>query len=182
VTQKGPFDTQPLLWWGESLFPLELGSKVPEAIFDAKEAGKCLAYQLPSACGFHIFRAVESVLRKYYTHVTAGVAHPKVRALGVYVRALEAFNEKYEKNNPGKPAPADPKILASLDQMTKLHRNPLIHPEVALTDEEAIAIIGVARSAVGAMLTVLPVPPATTTTSLTAALASPLSTPSQAMP
>ena len=44
VTQKGGFDTVSLLAFGENLFPIDLATKVPEAIFDAREAGKCLAY------------------------------------------------------------------------------------------------------------------------------------------
>jgi len=44
--------------------------------------------------------------------------------------------------------------------MTRLHRNPLVHPEAILTVEEAIGIIGIARSVIGSILVVLPdVPP-----------------------
>ena len=139
-----------LLAFGENLFPSDLASKVPEAIFDAKEAGKCLAYEVPTACGFHVFRVAESVLRKYYSHVTGGTAAPKVRSLGVYVAALKQMKK------------GDDKILAALKQMTDLHRNPLIHPETVLTVDESIAIIGIARSAITAMLADLPVVPPTT--------------------
>jgi len=41
----------------------DVPAKVPSALFDAREAGKCLAYELPTACGFHIFRATESATR-----------------------------------------------------------------------------------------------------------------------
>jgi hypothetical protein len=46
--------------------------------------------------------------------------------------------------------------------MAKLHRNPLIHPEVALSVDEAMATLGIARSVVTAMLAELPVLPQTT--------------------
>jgi len=150
VTQKGGFDTATLLAFGEQLFPADLGAKVPEAIFDTKEAGKCLAFELPTAAGFHIFRVAESVLRKYYAHVTGGAAPPKVRSLGVYVHALRTAKK------------GDEKILSVLKQMTDLHRNPLIHPETVLTMDEALAIFGIARSAITAMLVGLPVVPPTT--------------------
>jgi hypothetical protein len=87
VTQKGGFDTISLLAYGENLFPPELASKVRDALFDAREAGKCLAFELPTACGFHIFRATESVLRKYYMQVTNSTIAPKVRNIGVYLNA-----------------------------------------------------------------------------------------------
>jgi hypothetical protein len=150
VTAKGGFDMYSLLISGELLFPLDLATKVPEAIVDVREAAKALCYEVTTACGFHIFRATESVLRKYYGHVTGGAAPPKVRNIGVYLNALKQAGK------------GDPKILASLKQMTDLHRNPLIHPEVVLTLEESIATLGIARSVVTAMLAVLPVQPPTT--------------------
>jgi hypothetical protein len=124
---------------------------VPEALTDAREAAKALAYEVPTACGFHTFRVTESVLRKYYGHVTGGRL-PKSRNIGVYLNSLTQSKK------------GDNKIIASLKQMTDLHRNPLIHPEVILTTEEAIATVGIARSVITAMLAVLPVPPPTTTT------------------
>lgn len=144
VTQKGSHDTLTLLAAGEALFPANLGQKVPEAVFDVREAGKCLAFELPTACGFHVFRATESVLRAYYDHTTGGKARPKVRSLGVYIQALV------------KAGHGNPKVLAILKQMTDLYRNPLVHPEAVLVTEEALAIVGIARSAVSAMLAELP--------------------------
>jgi len=119
-------------------------------MFDIREAGKSLAFELPTAAGFHLFRATESVLRKYYVHETGSTAPPKVRNIGVYLNALKIANK------------GDPKVRAALKQMTDLHRNPLIHPETILTLDEAIAIFGIARSAITAMLSVLPVQPLTT--------------------
>lgn len=152
VTQKESFDTLILLNNGETLFPADLKEKAPEAVFDIKEAGKALAYELPTAVGFHVFRATESVLRRYYTHVTGGTPLPKVRSIVVYVRAMQMQKR------------GDEKILSTLEQMAKLHRNPLIHPEVVLTTNEAIATAGIARSVVTAMLDVLPALAPTTTT------------------
>jgi hypothetical protein len=150
VVRKAPYDTLSLLENGETLFPPDLASKAPDAVFDIREAAKCLAYEMPTACGFHAFRAMETVLRRYYGHVTGGKALPKVRNLGVYINALAKDG--------------DPKLLSSLTQVKDLHRNPLIHPETVLTTEEAINILGLVRSAVSVMLAALPAVPPTTTT------------------
>ncbi|WLA69745.1 hypothetical protein QIH77_22770 [Bradyrhizobium diazoefficiens] len=152
VTQHGGYDMHSLLMAGESIFPADLGAKVPEAVIDAREAARALAYEVPTASGFHAFRVTESVLRRYYSHITGGKAQPKVRNIGVYLHALKQSKK------------GDEKILAALKQMTDLHRNPLIHPEVVLTTEESIATLGIARSVITAMLAVLPVEPPTTTT------------------
>jgi hypothetical protein len=59
VTQKEGFETFTLLDWGERLFPSDLKDKVPDGIFDVNQAGKALAFELPTAAGFHLFRATE---------------------------------------------------------------------------------------------------------------------------
>lgn len=125
---------------------------MPEALFDCREAGRCLAYELATACGFHIFRALEAVLRKYYLQVSASKAPPKVRNIGVYLNAMKQAKV------------GDEKIRFALKQLTDLYRNPLIHPEAVLTQEEAIGIFGLARSSIGGMLAALPVVPPTTST------------------
>ena len=152
VTRKGSHEVYALLYEGESLYPSDMREKVPEAIFDAQEAGKCLAYDAATACGFHAFRVTESVVRRYWSFSTSGDAHPKVRSLGVYIAA-------FMRRGVG-----DAKVIAALKQMNELHRNPLIHPEAALTPDEALNIVGLSRSAVAAMLVHLPKIPQTTTT------------------
>jgi hypothetical protein len=144
AAQKGGLDTLSLLASGENLFPIDLTEKAPDALFDVREAGRCLAYENATAAGFHVFRATESVLRKYYAHHTGGKPPPRVRSIKVYTRALRQHDVGTEK------------VLASLDQMAELHRNPLIHPEARLTQEEAYGIFGIARSVIGFMLSELP--------------------------
>lgn len=144
VMPKGGFDTNALLERGWLIFPDSIRLKVPEALFDLSEAGKALAFDMPTACGYHLFRATESVLRKYYSAVTGGSVQPKVRNIAVYLNAMRQKGL------------GDEKILSALDQLSKLHRNPLIHPEIALSLDEAIAAIGMARSVVTAMLIAIP--------------------------
>jgi hypothetical protein len=152
VSQKGSFDTLTLLDEPWRLFPADLWMKVPEARFDVVEAGKALCYELATACGVHVFRAVECVLRRYYTEVTNGKAPPKVRNIAVYINAMRQAKC------------GDEKVLGVLAQLSKLHRNPLAHPDAALTLDEAISIVGMAHSAITAMLRHLPEPQPTTIT------------------
>ena len=82
------------------------------------------------------------------------MARPKLETIGTYASALE--DNKF----------GDEKVWESLKQLGKLHRNPLIHPEVILDVGEEIEILGISRSVVGAMLKVMPDVPTTTTTAL----------------
>lgn len=150
VTQKGSHDSLTLLESPQLMFPNDLATKVPEATYDVGEAGKALCYEIATSAGFHLFRIIESVLRRYYSHESGGRPQPKVRNISVYVNSMRQLRC------------GDEKILSVVEQISKLHRNPLIHPEAIITIDEALSILGMARSAVTAMLSVLPdVPPTT---------------------
>jgi hypothetical protein len=156
VTQKRGYDTMSLIHQADVLFPDELMSKGPEAVFDIREAGRSLAFERFTAAVFHIFRSVESVVRRYWAHVSGGKAAPKVRTLGVYIAAME------------KSGVGDPKVVAALRQLNTLHRNPLAHPDVALTLDETTAILGASQSAISTMRAGLPQIQPTTTQTLAA--------------
>lgn len=47
---------------------------------------------------------------------------------------------------------ADPKVVSALEQFTALHRNPINHSDVVLTDDEALALVGITVSAIGGMV------------------------------
>lgn len=144
VLGKESYDTNSLIDEGFRLFPSALTDKAPEALLDAMEAGRALAFELATACGFHIFRVTEAVLKRYWDHESGGITRPKLETIGNY--AAEMDNKGY----------GDQKVREALKQMAKLHRNPLIHPEVILTVDEAVETLGIARSVIGAMLRALP--------------------------
>lgn len=146
VTQKRGLDTTKIISDGSVLFPADLPAKVPEAINDVREAGKCIAFELGTAAGFHLFRATEAVLRKYFDVVSSGKRRPKSRNIGSYIEAMKKLKV------------GDAKVLAAVDQMRNLHRNPLFHPEDSLTVDEAINLMGIVQSAIAAMLREIPMP------------------------
>jgi hypothetical protein len=147
VTRKGAFDSLVLIFNAEELFPAAMASKVPDAVREVREAGKCLAFEVCTAAGVHVLRALEIVLKAYFRAVTNGEPLPKNRNLGTYIRKLEELKV------------GGPKVLAVLRQIKDLHRNPLMHPEETLDKEAAISLFGIVISAIGAMLPDIPQPP-----------------------
>jgi len=89
-------------------------------------------------------RATELVVRRYWDAVTSGKQRPDRFNIGEYLREME-------KENVG-----DPKTLATLKQIKDLHRNELMHPEVSLDIDEAISLLGIAQSAIAAMMKEIP--------------------------
>lgn len=106
-----------------------------EALRDFREAGKCLAFDLATAAGFHTMRATENVLRQYHAVVTGR------RGRRSWRKCIESLKRAGE----------DPKTLGIADQIRDLHRNPVMHPEGFLTIEEAQGLFDIAKSAISAM-------------------------------
>lgn len=147
VTQKAGFDTATLIESGALCFPVTLFTRVDEAINDLENATRCLAFELPTAAGFHLHRANESVLHRYWDAVSGAAPRPKTRNMGDYLKQMD------DKGI------GDPKVKAALKDLKDLHRNPLIHPEDSLTLSEAIALMNGIYTVMVHMLKAIPEDP-----------------------
>jgi hypothetical protein len=145
VMKKRAFDTTVLAERGAEIFPPELITKVPNTEHDAAQAGRCLAFELNTACGFHLHRINEAVLRKYFEVVTGGATPPKDRTIGAYLNEFSTLKK------------GDPKVLDALRSLKDLYRNPLMHPDHTIdSTDEAIALHGAIQSVVIHMLKAIP--------------------------
>ena len=145
VYPKGGYDTDRLTEAGELVFSSDLSTKVPEALGDLKAATRCVAFELPTAAGFHLHRAHETVLRSYWDCVTGGAPRPKENNMGVYLSELDKLDK-------GKKA-----IRSHLRSIKDFHRNPLMHPEQSLeTVDESIDLLAAIRCSIGYMLSEIP--------------------------
>lgn len=136
VTPKGGYSLDTILSSPEKLFHNDLLSYVPAVQDDIEQAAKCLAFEVPTAAAFHLFRIIESVVRTYWDFVTDKKDHPEQQNLGVYLNDLE----KEDK--------ADKKIISTLKHIKDLYRNPITHPQESLTVDTAIALFGIVNSAI----------------------------------
>ena len=94
--------------------------------------------RIRNAAGFHIARAVESVLLVYLERLCPekfGQLSDSQRNLGFYI--------KMARENKG-----EEKLCGCLDQFRNLHRNPLMHPDENLTIDQAISLLGIAQSSI----------------------------------
>ena len=97
-----------------------------------------MAFDLPTSAAFHILRATEALITEYYGVVVG--YKPKMKS-----RNWERYIEHLRKHG------GNPKILLALDQIREMHRNPIIHPEDFLSDDEAVTLFGVAQGVIVAM-------------------------------
>jgi hypothetical protein len=144
VSQKAAYSTPDLVDHAELLLPEAARKKLaPEAIKDMREAGKCLAFSTPTAAGFHIMRATESMIVTYFTTIVGKKPKKGMRNWGLYIRMLETHG-------------ADPKVTGFLRHLKDQYRNPVSHPEEFLSVDQALILMSAAVAAICAMAEALP--------------------------
>jgi len=111
------------------------------AQYDFKEAGKCIAFELPTAAAFHILRGTEAVLKDYYCHIIKR-KRIKIMMWGPMVKHL-----KERKSKPIPPA----SLLNKLDDIRFTYRNPTQHPEKIYDIHEVQDLFGLCVDVVNRM-------------------------------
>jgi hypothetical protein len=145
VPRRGIYHTPALVDAADQTFPAALSAFIPEkAKDDWRAAGRCLAFNLLSASGFHVARAVEACLESYYG-LFSGKPGETLHSWYDYIKALKEIAEK----NPAL-CPTD-KTLTELDQMREDYRNPIVHPRVVLTEGDARMLFSNGESLIIAM-------------------------------
>ena len=118
------YKTASLVSNGSCIIPLNYHGMLPGGVSEELDnAGRCLAFDLETACGFHSLRALELVIKEYLT-----ILGKDVSELKNWYQYIEAAKEV-----DGVP----PKVTAMLDRMRQLDRNPLMHPEDVLDSVQA---------------------------------------------
>jgi hypothetical protein len=126
VLPKGIYDTRALLESAEKKFPESVrGAFTAQIIYDLQQAGRCLAFECPTASAFHMFRATEALLLKYYETVAGNPWDKPQRDWGKYVEALEKLP------NPNRD------LLSRLNEIRGIDRNPYTHPDRNVSHDEA---------------------------------------------
>ena len=110
------------------------------ARYDLIEAGKCIAFELPTAAAFHLLRGTEGVLRQFYCSV---VRKKRVELLwGPMVESLRRRS---------KPPPAP--LLDNLDNIRLSFRNPTQHPDKIYDIQEVQDLFSLCVDVVNRMVT-----------------------------
>jgi hypothetical protein len=145
VPRRGIFFTPALVDAADETFPVEVASFIPpKAKADWQAAGRCLAFNILTAAGFHVARSVEGMLEAYYQFFS-GKPGEELVSWHEYIKALDTILQ-----GPVGPKPLV-KTLAELKQMKDDYRNPIAHPRVALNEPEARILFANGESLIIAM-------------------------------
>lgn|GEM_PF-2899012 len=119
ISGKRAYDMKILLENGQWLISDEAWKGIDwsrhKVMQDIREGTRCLALNVPTATGFHLYRAVEAIIVDEYFPLFA-IVNPKNRNLGRYIEILTTLA-------------LDKRILVELDHLRKCYRNPISHPE-----------------------------------------------------
>lgn len=124
-----------------SLFPDRIFDALPEvARSDFNEAGKCIAFERPTAAAFHLLRGTEDILRHFYK---CYVKRQRINNLmwGPIINHL--------RNRKTKPPMG---LLNHLDNIRENFRNPTQHPEKIYDMDEAEDLFGLCVEVVNRMV------------------------------
>jgi hypothetical protein len=140
IVSEKRMDVEKLLGDVGALFPDGAFDALPEiAQLDFEEAGKCIAFERPTAAAFHLMRGTEAVLRDFYLSI---VKRKRVKPLnwGPMVKQLR------DRRSP----PPDA-LLDNLDGIRRNFRNPTQHPDAVYEIDEAQDLLGICIDVVSRM-------------------------------
>jgi hypothetical protein len=101
-----------------SLFAPGVFEKLPEiARYDIGEAGRCIAFELPTAAAFHLMRATEAVLRTFYASLIRRKRRARMWAEIIADIRAKRVGQKHTV------------LLNHLDHIRQAFRNPTQHPD-----------------------------------------------------
>lgn len=152
VPPRGIFDTGKLVDAADQAFPADIAMVIPaKTKEDWRAAGRCLAFNLLSASGFHVARAVEGTIESYYQAaygLSPGDKKATLNSWGDYLKALEAARTAA----PPKAAlvPSE-KVISEIQQMKDDYRNPIAHPRIVLSEADARMLFANGESLIIAM-------------------------------
>jgi len=139
VMKKGNLSIDSLVEGAAQGYPKSVLELTDEFISnEINQAGKCLAFELPTSCGFHILRAVEIGIKGYVHAATGSLPKVNRRNWGEYISQLEE-------------AECGTDFIDVL-KILKTKRNPLMHPQDNLETDEAISLFCICQAGMEALI------------------------------
>jgi hypothetical protein len=114
---------------------------------DFSEAGKCIAFERPTAAAFHLLRGTEAVLRYYYCEVIK-TKRVRLQNWGEIIKDLKVKNKTRKKTE----------LINNLDDIRVSYRNPTQHPQKIYDMDEVQNLWGRCTDVVDRMIIDLKLP------------------------
>lgn len=145
VSKKGLYSTVDLVEAAEEAFSGEIAPYVSQKTkSDFHAAGRCLAFNLPTAAGFHAARATEGMLELYWQTFTGKTGTRN--GWQAYIDDLQAVIDSGKTPTPTK------RVLDNIRVAKDYDRNPVVHPrDVVLSEVDARILFSACESLILSM-------------------------------
>lgn len=141
ITTDKRYDVKRLLQDIGSLMAPAVFDSLPElAQYDFAQAGKCIAYEVPTAAAFHTMRGTEEVLKHFYCSI---IKRDRVAPM-MWFNMTEHLGKRR--------TPPPQTLMANLDNLRKSFRNPTQHPDKVYEIEEAQDLFALSVDVVNRMM------------------------------
>ena len=142
VTSKSEHDLDRLTRFPQFVFPNALIKKFPSTEYDVIECCKALAFELPTACGFHLMRIIEVVIREHC--VKLGLENKDKldsKTLGQLVCDFEKYlDTQIQSNKTDHKISPERKLIRVVRELTETDRNPIVHGKVNMSIDDALIL------------------------------------------
>lgn len=152
VTKRRAYSIDALIDKAEIVFD---SSTVPllssRTTYDIRQAGRALAFEVPTGAGFHAVRATEAVARGYH-EIIVGVKPDEGTPLGPLINALRIKRDALLTS-----AAIDKEdllhiVIEMLNRLNNVYRKPINHPDMVLDLSSALNVFDSAKCAIELML------------------------------
>ena len=145
--KKMTSDVDRLVERPETFLSAHTFGKLPSvAQYDLRQAGKCIAFEIPTAAAFHLLRATEDAFRSYQAHFIKkrGKLNP------TWADLITSLKAKRRSPLPNKT------LLNHLDHIRDSFRNPTNHPEKIYDMDEVQDLFGLVADVLNRIAKELP--------------------------
>src|SRR5208282_5017261 len=153
ATKKRAYDRDILLNAGEQLLDAaDLSYLSNLTREDIRDATACLMFDRFTASGFHAARAVEGVARLFYQMVTGKWPTRDATETGQDLNLWGLIGGLQNALKPFPKADRATLVVNTLDRMRVIYRNPIMHPDVRLAENDAVQLVGLMVDAISQII------------------------------
>lgn len=123
----------------------------PRTVYDIRQAGRGLAFEVPTGAGFHAVRATEAVARGYH-EIVVGLKPDGGTPLGPLINGLRTKRDALVANGAIDKEDLLHIVIEMLNRLNNVYRKPITHPDMVLDLSGALNVFDSAKCAIELML------------------------------
>jgi hypothetical protein len=152
VTKRRAYSIDALIDNAETIFDAKMIPLLSShTILDIRQAGRAIAFEVPTAAGFHAVRATEAVARGYH-EIIIGTRPSEDTPLGPLINTLRNRRDGLLASGAIDKEDLLNIVIDMLNRINNVYRKPIAHPDMVLDLSGAMNVFDSAKCAIDLML------------------------------